>query len=524
MDLAYDRDAREIELKILLGPGQESRLRKAAALKAMAVGRPVTQTLVSIYYDTPDQALRAAKIALRLRRKGRRWLQTVKRSAAPIAGGLAQPLEDERQVTGQNLALEQIGQDDLREEVIGLARDGVAPVSETRLRRTTRLLKAPSGALVELAIDIGEVIADGKSAPLVEAELELKEGTPGDLYAVAAELFREGPIRFSNHAKSARAQMLAEKGYAVEPLEPVKAAPVKLARGDTAEHAALMVLGECLGQAIANLPVTVLTEHIEGPHQLRIGLRRLRSALSAFRPALGRAALAEMSATAQRIGTVVSELRDMDVLAEEMVAPLADDYPDEPGFAALAAAVEVRREAVRAQVCQTLCGPEVTRFVFSGPAFLASRGWLDPADHGQTARLAQPVEKLACRMLDKRWKALDAYGRRAAKLTIEERHEMRKEIKKIRYVGEIFESLFPTRRVKAFRSALKNLQNDFGALNDVAMAEAYLTDPGAPGADDPAAQRAAGRLIGAALTEADRLWPEVIADWKALKKTGPFWR
>lgn len=514
----------EIELKILLNDAQEKRLRGNRALGQLTEDGPRTQTLVSVYYDTPDQALRRAGIALRLRRKGRTWLQTVKKASVPIVGGLSQPLEDEIRVRGQSFALDTIEDDDLREEVIGLGRPGLEPVSQTRLRRITRRLRSPGGGLVELAIDKGEVSAEGVSAPLIEAELELIDGHPGDLFALAAILFSTGPVRYSNHSKSARARMLAEKGYAIEPLRSRKSSAVVLDHGQTAEQAATAVLGECLDQVLANIPVTVETDDPEGPHQLRVGLRRLRSALAAFRPALGREKLAPIIQTARTIGAETGRIRDLDVLAGEMIAPLAARHPDEPGFAVLVDAIHARRVRVREEVRAVLCSPDVTRFGFDTAGFLAGRGWLDPADHDQTPRLAEPVAKLAGRQLDKRWKALSAYGRRIESLATEERHEMRKEIKKLRYVGEVFESLFDRAGVKTFRGALRKLQDDFGALNDVAMAEGHLMAPDGPGAGDPLAQRAAGRLIGAAQAQADRLWPAAVADWKALARSGPFWR
>lgn len=514
----------EIELKILLGPGQEEMIRKAPALARMAEGRSATQSLVSIYYDTADRALAGAGIALRLRKKGRRWLQTVKKSAAPIAGGLSQPLEDEFPVAGQNLAVERIRIDDLREEVLGLVRPGLEPVSETRFKRTTWMLRAPSGGLAEMAIDIGEVVAGGQSAPLEELELELKEGHPGALFAIAAELFSHGPVRVSNHAKSARAAMLAREGHAIEPLAPRNASPVALDAGMTSEEAARRVLGECLAHAMENVPVVVGSDDPEGPHQLRVGMRRLRSAISAFRPVLGREALARLADGAREIGALVGPLRDLDVMADEMLAAEAARAPEETGFTVLIDAIHARRDTVREAVRERLCDEATTRFGFESAGFLAGRGWLDPGDHGQTVRLARPVAKLAAKRLEARWKALSAYGTRIDTLDIDQRHEMRKEIKKMRYVVETFESLWPAGSVKGFRSALKTLQTAFGALNDVAMAETFLTAPDAPGAGDPLAQRAAGRLIGAAMAEADRLWPEARADWKALADQGPFWR
>lgn len=514
----------EIELKILLDEAQARHLRTAPTLADLTLDGPRTQTLVSIYYDTSDFALRKAGIALRLRRKGRAWVQTVKKALAPISGGLAQPLEDEIPVRGQNFALERIENDDLREEVIGLTRAGIAPVAETRFSRTSRLIRTHGGAEIELAIDKGEVSAGGASAPFLEAEFELKDGHPGDLFEMAADVFTMGPVRYSNHSKSARAAMLARRGYAIEPLVRQKSSPPTLSESMTAEQAARVVLGECLGQVLANIPVAVLTDDTSGPHQTRVGLRRLRSALNAFRPALGRAAMDPIAEQARMIAAQVGRIRDLDVLADDMVEPMARRHPEEKGFAALLKAIRDRQGPVREDVKTFLKSPDVTRFGFQTSGFLAGRGWLDPRDHDQTLRLARPVRKLARKQLDKRWNALSEYGNRIADLSIEQRHEMRKEIKKIRYVGEMFQSLFDVERVRTFRAGLRAMQDAFGALNDVAMAEVYLLSPDSPGADDPLAQRAAGRLLGAAQAESDLLWPKAISDWRALAKAGPFWR
>ncbi|HJX58309.1 MAG TPA: CYTH domain-containing protein, partial [Thiobacillus sp.] len=68
-------DSVEIELKLALPPQQA-----AAFIKRMARRRstPVRQVLITRYFDTPDFALSAQGVALRVRRIGRRWLQTLK--------------------------------------------------------------------------------------------------------------------------------------------------------------------------------------------------------------------------------------------------------------------------------------------------------------------------------------------------------------------------------------------------------------------------------------------------------------
>jgi CHAD domain-containing protein len=173
-------------------------------------------------------------------------------------------------------------------------------------------------------------------------------------------------------------------------------------------------------------------------------------------------------------------------------------------------------------VSGALSGPETAAFILDLAGFVATRRWRE--DGADAAQLDFPTRKLAKKALDKRWKALKKRAKGVDTLSLEERHEMRKAIKKLRYVGEIFESLFPKARVERFRAALKSLQDDFGMLNDAAMVEAMLGGRDAPGAGDPGAQRAAGRLIGATGAEAAHLWPRAVADWRALAELGRFWR
>src|SRR5512138_588674 len=84
----------EIELKLSLPPGQIDAFLRRMARRRTA---PVEQNLVTLYFDTPDFALSAQGVAVRLRRVGRRWLQTLKTEGVR-AGGLSQRVEYEMPV------------------------------------------------------------------------------------------------------------------------------------------------------------------------------------------------------------------------------------------------------------------------------------------------------------------------------------------------------------------------------------------------------------------------------------------
>ena len=298
-----------------------------------------TRTLRSIYLDTPEHALKKAGIALRLRRDGRRWIQTVK-TKAELHGGLSQVGEVENPAPGGRLCLEAIPDAEVREEVIHRV-DGapLQPVCETVIRRSASELSLADGTRAELAIDVGEVRARERSAELREVEIELLEGNPGGLFDIAHVLFPDGGLRFSRLSKAARGYLLAEQGRIDPPLAPRNAVAVALDPDQIAEQAARDVLRECLDQIATNVVVVRKLDDPEGPHQLRIGLRRLRSAFSVFSPVLESPEMARLNEEARWLGQEVGRLRDLDVVANDIVRREAGAHPDEPGLPALADAL-----------------------------------------------------------------------------------------------------------------------------------------------------------------------------------------
>jgi inorganic triphosphatase YgiF len=398
------------------------------------------------------------------------------------------------------------------------------PVCETAIRRLALDLPLAGGGRAELALDQGEIRAGEIALPFREAELELKAGRAADLYLLARDLFADGGVEFSTMTKAARGYMLAETGRIAPPIAPRTARRVEIAPDQSSETAARDILRECFDQVATNVLATRRIDDPEGPHQLRVGLRRLRSALSALRPVVGGAESARLGDEARWLGQEAGRLRDLDVALADILAPEIAAHPGEPGFPTLRAAVAARRDRVRADLRAVLDGGRVTAFQLDLARFVETRGWLDPADYGQTDRLSRPAAEMAREALDRRWKKVTKRARDIETLDIPARHELRKELKKLRYAVEFMAPLYAEKKVRAFLKRLKRLQDVFGALNDAAMAEALFVGAEAPGAGDPDAQRAAGRVLGARAERAETQWHEARALWRALAEAGPFWR
>ncbi|HUF86176.1 MAG TPA: CYTH and CHAD domain-containing protein [Thermohalobaculum sp.] len=520
----------EVELKFVLDGPAEKRLRENPALARLAGGKAVTESLHTIYYDTADRALKAAGIALRLRRKGRRWVQTVK-AGRSLRSGLSRAAEAECPVRAGRLELDLVPDPDLR-AALKRHLDGrqPEPVCETRMRRTRRDLVLADGARIELAIDVGEVRAGGRAEPWREAELELRQGAPAALFAAARLLLPEGGLEFSGMTKAERGYLLAEQGRIRPPLAPRKARAVPLRRRESTGEAAAAVLRECLDQVAANALVVAQGDDPEGPHQLRVGLRRLRAALAVFGLGAGTGPLAPLNGEARWLGQEVGRLRDLDVVRHDIIGPEAGAHPGEAGFATLMRALADAAREERARLRTTLKSARVHGFLLDLAASVETPGWADSAD---AAALARPVPERARAALAATWKRTakraGKTGRDIEALSVEQRHELRKALKRLRYAVEFCAPLFPAKAVRPFLKRLRELQDLFGDLNDVAVAEALFSGPdapgapGAPAAGDPAAARAIGLVIGARRERAERAWASARAAWQALSETPRFW-
>jgi triphosphatase len=514
----------EIELKFILDESRSSELWARVKALKLANGGPKTRTLRSIYLDTPEHALKKAGIALRLRRDGRRWIQTVK-TKAQLHGGLSQVGEVEIPAPGGRLCLEAIPEASVRDEIIRRVNGGLLqPVCETVIKRSASELCLEDGTRAELAIDVGEIRAKGRSAELREAEIELVEGSPNRLFDIAHALFPDGGLRFSRFSKAARGYLLAEEGHIDPPLAPRNAEAIALDPAQIAEQAARDILRECVDQIATNIVVVRKLDDPEGPHQLRIGLRRLRSVFSVFSPVLQSPEMTRLNEEARWLGQEVGRLRDLDVVANDIVQRDAEAHPDEPGLSVLADALLQEAAALREPLRKLLAAARVQAFLIDLARFVEIRGWLVPQDFDQTGRLAAPVAELAGEALKKRWKKVGKRARGLETLTVKQRHELRKELKKLRYAVEFFAPLYARKRVDPFLKRLKKLQKVFGDLNDAATVRAMLAGGEVPGTGDPGAQRAIGWVIGASQARAEFGWTGAKALWRNLAEARPFWK
>lgn len=463
----------EIELKLALPPGEADAFLKRMARRRTA---PLEQALVTLYFDTPDFALSAAGVALRVRRVGRRWLQTLK-TEGERTGGLSRRIEYEMPVRSGALDWARFPPEALA-HVPDSVRAQVVPVFETRFRRTAWLLKGRGGAQIEVALDVGEVVAGERSQPICEIELELKAGQPDALFALALDWAAAFGCLPFDVSKAERGVRLAH-GVAAAPL---KSAPVALGHGLNVEEGFVAIVQGCLAQFQANLPGVLASDDIEYVHQARVALRRLRAALRLFR---GVCVLPdELTAGLRALAASLGPARDWDVLVGETLPAIAPHCPDTDAWQRGLAEIEASRGAVRAAMRMALDAAQPGAWLLGMQRWLQQRGWRLSPQGGRAAteaqRLAQlaPLDDWARRALKRGHRRVARDARVFDQLQPMQRHLLRIAIKRQRYAVEFFQLLFAGKRQVRYLAVLRDAQDSLGRANDARVALDLLASVG----------------------------------------------
>lgn len=510
----------EVELKLTADREQLDRA-WASRLLATRAGREAVHELETVYYDTPDERLRRRGLVLRVRKNGRRFVQTVKTENGG-ASGLLRRGEFSCSLPSARPDLKRIRDPELKRHMGLILQPELEPVFTTRFQRRTRKLRRGGRnqpkAVIEAALDEGEVITKAGRQRLVELELELVEGSAEALYDLARKLVGETPLALQTVSKSDRGYALARG----ETPKWVRAADPEFPSDITLDRALDGIFRSCLGHWLANHAPVLEDDDPEGVHQLRVALRRLRSALSVFKAILPQEDAAWINREARWLIQSLGPARDWDVFLTELMPPLQAARPDSGDLAALTAAAEDARKLGYERARTALRSGRYTAFVLDLERWTEAGGWHDGEADG---RFEEPLSDYACRLLRKRHKRVLKEGRDFERLSDEARHDLRITLKKLRYTCEFFASLYPKNKARPYLKALKSLQDELGHLNDVVVAEDLLGSlhGRGDGSNTAALRAAAGMVIGWYSSAIDASRPAMLRRWAGFAASDPFW-
>lgn len=536
----------EQEIKLHVPPA--SRRAVAAEMDKPSMAERIR--LRAQYFDTPDRQLARRHAAIRLRLEGRRWVQTFK-----MAGNDAMTrIEINHARPRAELDLS-VYAGTPAEAVIASLHGDLAMRYETDVRRMRRQVRLRTG-VVELAYDVGHIRAGDLEMPLFELEIERVSGRVDTIFTCADRWLRAHALVLDVRSKSERGDALAGIAQQVADAPPDRQADVRqeaLARvarprfqgsvkldkhGDAA--AALDVITqECLDQIARN---AVLAAGIDLPpghdceteavHQLRVGIRRLRSAWKLFD---GWTDLPEgtlQDGAREQFGAF-GVARDADVLAGTVMPQLTDAgmpaLPEESGasidVSSLAGGVAFQRWLLamsawgagvrpQPQLPPAISGSTAIRASAAASPRPAAPAVVDEAEaHGKTPKLTP----LLAKRLHKWHTRVAADARKIADLDDEARHTLRKRAKGLRYGISLSESLLPGKRVKDYRKRLAAFQDVLGEVNDLVVARGTLESK-------REAHPQAWFGLGWITVKLDELLADAQRKAKVLATAKPFWK
>ncbi len=497
-----DGDRCLIELELSLPPDDAARLPRLRRLAALKVGRARNQPFRIVWHDTPAADLLRQGLAVAEQRgqwrieqvgpNGREWplgapspVLAEASSAADLGPPSPTSLMPVAAFEGRAIAL-----DLLREgEAVSLRLlDGVMR-GVTAERRAARLrMVGDVRAVTDLALDLA-----GEFAVAVPCA------------ALASETIA-----------AARAARPAARRLGAASLPPDLS--VAAAFAHVTGHLADVMLH--WGALIAAPPDPGEPRALEPVHQMRVAMRRLRSAHSQF-PAAAEAPLFDEARRGLRaLSDVLGPARDWDVFCSETGLAVGEAFTPEAQVSRLLATAERRRAEHYRTLRGFLDGAEYRRLMIRLAALATPDSWVAACDPEQRALLDQPLPDFAAAVLGKRLKRLQRAGAAIDHLDAAALHEIRLLGKRMRYAAELFSPLWPGKGPRRFIRRLTALQESLGVLNDGAVAAQLMAELGGAGAERAFA---VGVVRGFVAGRGAAHRQEIARAWKRFHQTAPFW-
>jgi inorganic triphosphatase YgiF len=457
----------EVELKLALPPDSAAALCRHPLLAGKKVQR---DRVFNLYLDTPDFDLWRARMALRLRKKGETWLQTLK-TAGSALGGLHQRGEWEYVQHAPEVDLARFRESPLAElPCSSRLHLLLKPAFVADFERIAWQIESAPGMRVEVALDRGVIEGGGRKSAICEVEIEVLTGSADGAYDVALALLQDLSLRPLAASK-------AERGYDLllsNPHEARKAQPLILFPGWSPQEAFKAIAAHCLEHFEANVEGALASNDPEFVHQLRVALRRLRSALRIFRPA----DLERLDEELKWLAGAMGATREWDVFVTAGLPELADE--NAALRRRLLVAAKRHRKAARDAARESLASARCARALLELGRWLCGTEALPPTSRTATQPTLPGLHDFAARTIRRRHKRLlrDAAG--IATLDAAARHRVRIDAKRLRYAVDFFQSLYRKERTAPYLEILTTIQDALGEMNDAVTAERLMAALGVP--------------------------------------------
>jgi CHAD domain-containing protein len=258
----------------------------------------------------------------------------------------------------------------------------------------------------------------------------------------------------------------------------------------------------------------------EPVHQMRVAVRRLRSAIKVFRRAMASREVDEADTGLKALAARLGPTRDWDVFVTETFAAVADAFPQERHLQRLLASAERRRRACHAELRAFLTSVDFHRLGIKLACLAGGTEWRETLGEAEQAELASTLDEFAAKVLNRRLKRLLQVEGALAALEPGALHAVRLNAKRLRYAAEIFAPLYPGKATGRYLRRLSRVQDRLGSLNDVAVATNLLAELAGNGGSQAFAS---GLLLGFSGAHAAETRERIDDVWQKFRRATPFW-
>ncbi|MCU0838969.1 MAG: CHAD domain-containing protein [Rhodospirillales bacterium] len=316
---------------------------------------------------------------------------------------------------------------------------------------------------------------------------------------------------------------------AVETLVPTyrKADPPAIAANASAEDALTAIVLGGVAHLRANEACVLARADIEGIHQMRVAVRRLRSSLALYDELLPPQQTAYLTAELRWLIGELGPARDWDVFLSETLAKVLAAVSGEAALKDLKGAAADKRDEAYQRAEAALRSQRYLGLVMLLGAWAEGRRWHDPGTTppGRPDAMHEPAERIAHALLDQRYETVRHAGRRFSALGPAGRHKLRIQIKKLRYATDFFGSLYEPDRLAEFYADLKGLQDRLGVANDIDVARRLVKALVQPrkGKERARLSYAAGLVVGWHSHVAGDRETGLRLAWRRFLRRPPYW-
>lgn len=480
---------REIELKYLVRDLEALRGWLArdwgGALDGVESGNDKTVEVEDRYVDTAYGALGQAGFGARLRREDNGPLTITVKSASHDRPGDDDDEEGEPEALSQRVEVEGPADERLdpdawppsaARELINEVRDGARlrtlfTINQRREKRTLALDDGP----VQTTLDRVAVFRGARPLSSFSVfEVEATKGSGANLGRLASLIEATGFVVPEPRSKEDIARHYVAKA-AEDPTHRLPRVPTSpgVKVDDSLGEGGRKVLRMHLARMLHFEAGTRSGKSIEDLHKMRVATRRMRAAWrvfdGAYRPKVQRRYVREL----RNIARVLGEVRDVDVLLEDLDAYIAKlPGPGRDAVEPLRSTWRRQREAGRKRLLARLDSRQYREFVDDYLDFTESPGAAEI-----TAPLGQPslVRDTAGSRILVAYEHVRAYETIITWADVPTLHALRIEAKRLRYTMEYFSEVLPVTS-RQLIAQVTEVQDHLGRLNDADVAARTTRD------------------------------------------------